>query len=210
MTNSGALAITLKDWSSPRYASLGHIEHMASTLSDNMEDRDLNSSAIIPEKVSMITNLIAIVDTVVSVVGRFNGEGCQMISKLDLPVEYAKPVPEYLIEHHLMTCSQERLADFFSAAKALIRLGSVYPPVETDSRDFEINDFHMDYASMLETGRRILVAMYQLSVPTSSEAQVTLAAYDKDRLNLPESIHKQVFDMVRDNKEFFIRSSEQD
>ncbi len=205
-----ALAITLEDWSSPRYASLGHIEHMASTLSDNMEDRELNSSAIISEKRSMVTNLIAIADTVVSVVGRFNGEGCQMISKLDLPVEYAKPVPEYLIEHHLMTCSDERLSDFFNAAKAMIYFGSINPQIKTEPGDFQIDDFHMDHGSMLETGRRILVAMDQLSAPMSQDARVTVAAYGKDRLNLPESIKTQVSDTVRSAIDFFVKNAEQD
>lgn len=212
-----ALAITLEGWRYPRYAGLEHIEMMAATLTNRIADDSLNTSDRYLEKRSLVMSLIAITESTLSIVGRFHGEGCQVISELGLPVEYAKPVPQYLIEHHLMTSSEDRLTDFFNAALAMIHFGRLNPPLEAEPAelkaepgDFKINDFHMDYASMLETGRRILVAMYQLSVPTSSEAQVTLAAYGKDRLNLPESIDKQVFDMVRDNKEFFIRSSEQD
>jgi hypothetical protein len=133
-----------------------------------------------------------------------------MISKLDLPVEYAKPVPEYLIEHHLMTCSDERLSDFFNAAKAMIYFGSINPQIKTEPGDFQIDDFHMDHGSMLETGRRILVAMDQLSAPMSQEARVTVAAYGKDRLNLPESIKTQVSDTVRSAIDFFVKNAEQD
>jgi hypothetical protein len=205
-----ALAVTLEDWGAPRYVSLTHIEHMASTLIGDIADGGLNSAPNRSGNGGMVTNLIAITETIVSVVGRFNGEGCQTIGRLDLPVEYTEAVPEYLIEHHLMMVTEEKIADFFSAAKALIRFGNLCRPNETDSGDFDINDFHMNYASMLETGRRILVAMYQLSVPTSSEAKVTLAAYGKDKLNLPESIDNQVSDMVRSTRGFFIRNSEQE
>jgi hypothetical protein len=205
-----ALAITLENWGVPRYAGLEHIEMMAATLSDGIDNGRLNASELYLKKRSLVTNLIAITESALSTVGRFHGEGCQMISRLDLPVEYTKPVPEYLIEHHLLTSSEEELSDFFNAAIAMIHFGSVAPPLKTEPGDFEIKDFPMNYASMLETGRRILVAMYQLSVPTSSEAQVTLAAYGKDKLNLPESIDKQVSDMVRSTRGFFIRNSEQE
>jgi hypothetical protein len=205
-----ALAVTLEDWDAPRYVSLTHIEHMASTVIDNIADGGLNSAPNSSGNGGMVTNLIAITETIVSVVGRFNGEGCQTIGRLDLPVKYTEAVPEYLIEHHLLTSSEEELSDFFNAAIAMIHCGSVAPPLKTEPGDFEIKDFPMNYASMLETGRRILVAMYQLSVPISPEAHVTLAAYGKDKLNLPESIDNQVSDMVRSTRGFFTRNSEQE
>ncbi len=44
----------------------------------------------------------------------------------------------------------------------------------------------------------------------SQEARVTVAAYGKDRLNLPESIKKQVSDTVRSAIGFFVKNAEQD
>jgi hypothetical protein len=194
------LANVLTHWETPGYLSIQHLEQIVGLLSEKLETLDLAQHARQTEANEVTSNLIEIGRSVVNTLSLLHGEGHNVVEKVGLKVHYTDPLPEFVIDHVLLTAkSADDLHQICSAAYAMIKFGASLnwdsKPVENESHlVYEGLDFPMVGSAMHANGTNIVKRLIALSMPVSEDSRSIVSAYGVDKLILGRNTTKLLAD----------------